>query len=307
MTDAADDATAAMANVSLEGVPTVEVIKPANTGMPPGRVRFAFKKLDADNSGGVDLDELKTGLAKEFGVDELAPHVIAAMEEKYNLHAEEKDGKKVLTAKVFGRYFCEVMFRHFDKDNSGTLELAEVQEALKFLVKPDADGNKVAPIIAFPPELTTESGEVHLPISWFWPCVHADSNPRPPPPPPARALRTHATARVVRLSTCCVCVCARPSAHPSGSSRRCPEDVRIRIFTWDALFTSRGTPAARDETGCVYCAACACRFIEPPTRRARPLQLQLITSSEPTVRAHIRRAPPSTAWHSSPRQTTLWR
>ena len=210
MTDAADEATAGMANVSLEGVPTVEVIKPANTGMPPGRVRFAFKKLDADNSGGVDLDELKTGLAKEFGVDELAPHVIAAMEEKYNLHAEEKDGKKVLTAKVFGRYFCEVMFRHFDKDNSGTLELAEVQEALKFLVKPDADGNKVAPIIAFPPELTTESGEVHLPISWFWPCVHADSNPRPPPP--ARALRTHATARVVRLSTCCVCVC--PSVRP---------------------------------------------------------------------------------------------
>ena len=181
MTDAADEATAGMANVSLEGVPTVEVIKPANSGMPPGRVRFAFKKLDADNSGGVDLDELKTGLAKEFGVDELAPHVIAAMEEKYNLHAEEKDGKKVLTAKVFGRYFCEVMFRHFDKDNSGTLELAEVQEALKFLVKPDADGNKVAPIIAFPPELTTESGEVHLPISWFWPCVRSESNPSPPP------------------------------------------------------------------------------------------------------------------------------
>ena len=103
------------------------------------------------------------------------------MEEKYNLHAEEKDGKKVLTAKVFGRYFCEVMFRHFDKDNSGTLELAEVQEALKFLVKPDADGNKVAPIIAFPPELTTESGEVHLPISWFWPCVRSESNPCPPP------------------------------------------------------------------------------------------------------------------------------
>ena len=210
MTDAAVEATAGMANVSLEGVPTVEVIKPANSGMPPGRVRFAFKKLDADNSGGVDLDELKTGLAKEFGVDELAPHVIAAMEEKYNLHAEEKDGKKVLTAKVFGRYFCEVMFRHFDKDNSGTLELAEVQEALKFLVKPDADGNKVAPIIAFPPELTTESGEVHLPISWFWPCVRSESNPRPPPHE-----RTHATARIVRLSTCCVRVC--PSVRPPFS------------------------------------------------------------------------------------------
>lgn len=231
MTDAADEATAGMVNVSLEGVPTVEVIKPANTGMPPGRVRFAFKKLDADNSGGVDLDELKTGLAKEFGVDELAPHVIAAMEEKYNLHAEEKDGKKVLTAKVFGRYFCEVMFRHFDKDNSGTLELAEVQEALKFLVKPDADGNKVAPIIAFPPELTTESGEVHLPISWFWPCVRADSNPRPPPR--ARAHSAHACHRSCRAAQHLLCVCARPSARPSGSSRRCPEDVRIRIFTWE--------------------------------------------------------------------------
>ena len=45
MTDAADEATAGMANVSLEGVPTVEVIKPANSGMPPGRVRFAFKEV----------------------------------------------------------------------------------------------------------------------------------------------------------------------------------------------------------------------------------------------------------------------
>ena len=64
---------------------------------------------------------------------------------------------------------CEIMFKHFDKDNSGTLQLAEVAEALQFIVKPDAAGNKVMPVLAYPPELTDEKGETHLPISWFWP------------------------------------------------------------------------------------------------------------------------------------------
>ena len=48
------------------------------------------------------------------------------------------------------------------------LELAEVQKALKHMVKPGADGEQATPVVAFPPEFTTESGEVHLPISWFW-------------------------------------------------------------------------------------------------------------------------------------------
>ena len=63
---------------------------------------------------------------------------------------------------------CAQQFKLFDKDNSGTLELAEVQEALKHLVKPDADGNKAMPVVAYPPEFTDDKGEVRLPMSWFW-------------------------------------------------------------------------------------------------------------------------------------------
>ena len=99
----------------------------------------------------------------------LAPHVIAKLEEEFAKRAtQEAGGGKALMPTVFSRFYCEMLFRHFDKDNNGTLELAEVSEALKYLVKPNADGVKVAPVVAYPPEFTTASGEVHLPIQWFW-------------------------------------------------------------------------------------------------------------------------------------------
>jgi len=48
------------------------------------------------------------------------------------------------------------------------LALPQVQEALKHLIKPNAEGAQAPPIVAFPPEFTDEKGEVHLPIQWFW-------------------------------------------------------------------------------------------------------------------------------------------
>ena len=73
-----------------------------------------------------------------------------------------------LNKKVFARFYAEVLFRHFDADNSDTLELAEMQKALGHLVKPNADGSKTLPVIAYPPEYTDAKGEVHLPVKWFW-------------------------------------------------------------------------------------------------------------------------------------------
>ena len=161
----------------LQKPPTAEpgtLLKPADRTRPPGRVRHAFKQMDVNRSGGLTLEELKAGMAKELGADELAPHVFQAMEYEFLVHADDReDGVKVLTAKVFSRYYCEVLFRHFDKNNNGVLELAEVHEALKFLVKPDADGNQVMPVIVFPPEYCRLDGEVKLPISWFWECARA--------------------------------------------------------------------------------------------------------------------------------------
>ena len=37
--------------------------KPANTKMPPGRVRHMFKKLDKDGSGGLTMEELLVDFA----------------------------------------------------------------------------------------------------------------------------------------------------------------------------------------------------------------------------------------------------
>ena len=162
-----------MPNVPARRQPSVgTLLKPADRTRPPGRVRYAFKQIDVNSSGGLTLEELKAGLAKEFGVEELAPHVFEAMEYQFLVHADDReDGVKVLTANVFSRYFCEVLFRHFDKNNNGVLELAEMHEALKFLVKPDADGNQLMPVVAFPPEFCDEDGQVKLPITWFWECV----------------------------------------------------------------------------------------------------------------------------------------
>eukprot|EP00316_Scyphosphaera_apsteinii_P022610 CAMPEP_0119308312 /NCGR_PEP_ID=MMETSP1333-20130426/9977_1 /TAXON_ID=418940 /ORGANISM="Scyphosphaera apsteinii, Strain RCC1455" /LENGTH=166 /DNA_ID=CAMNT_0007312055 /DNA_START=26 /DNA_END=526 /DNA_ORIENTATION=+ len=148
--------------------------KRANHKQPPGRVRHAFKKMDKDQSGGVSYQELLDGLCKDFKVNEFATHVKEKMEKAFNEHAAEDDsGTKVLSAKVFSRFYCEVLFAHYDVDNSGTLQLAEVQKALAHLVKPNANGVQVPPTVAYPPEFTGSDGEVHLPIQWFWPFFSA--------------------------------------------------------------------------------------------------------------------------------------
>ena len=65
----------ATASVAAVATPKAQ----ANHGLPPGRVRHMFKTLDADGSGTLSIEELKTGFAKEFKVDVLAPHVRASM------------------------------------------------------------------------------------------------------------------------------------------------------------------------------------------------------------------------------------
>jgi len=151
----AEAATEAMANVSIAEPKIV-----ANHAKPPGRVRFMFHKLDTDKSGGLSIEELKTGFAADFKLDTLAPHVIEAIDTMFSAHAVAgEDGVKELKAGKFSRFYAEVLFHHFDADNSGTLELAEVQNALKHMVRKNADGEQVMPIIAYPPEFTTESGE----------------------------------------------------------------------------------------------------------------------------------------------------
>ena len=129
-----------------------------------------FKRLDKDSSGGLSWDEILNGFTKEFGA-ELAPHVVEKMKACFDEHATSEGwfSSKSLSIKVFSRFYAEVLFRHFDRNNDGKLQLAEMEEALAFLVKADdKDGTKPPIVVAYPPQFTDETGEVHLPIQWFW-------------------------------------------------------------------------------------------------------------------------------------------
>jgi len=135
---------------------------------PPGRVRHAYKMMDSDNNGSISKEELMAGFKSELG-EAPAQHVVEWIDTNFEKHGTDiGNGTKELSIKVFMRFYAGVLFAHFDKDNSGTLELAEVQKALAFLVKPDAAGEKTAPVVSFPAEFQQAGGEVSLPFAWFW-------------------------------------------------------------------------------------------------------------------------------------------
>ena len=146
-----------------------EVVAPAKANEPPARVRALFRKLDIDSDGRLTLDELKAGLTGDLGED-MPEHAKAAITELFEKHAkpDEKNGKS-LKSGAFARFYADILFRRFDANNDGTLQLDEAQEALRFLKKKDSSGTRPAVSIAFPAEaVDKETGAVNLPFSWFW-------------------------------------------------------------------------------------------------------------------------------------------
>ena len=164
------------------------MMAPADPSKPPGRVRHMFKKLDKDNSGILSKEELIKGFEHEF--QGLSDRVKAGLEQAYEEHASGEEDNRGLSIKVFGRFYCEMLFLHFDvrpaptpllapaqptlppisasqADNSRTLELNEFQNALAHLIKPNADGTRTIPTIPYPPEYQGDNGQVHLPFKWF--------------------------------------------------------------------------------------------------------------------------------------------
>jgi len=132
--------------------------------MPPGRVRTMFKGLVPP----LNLNTLIEGFRIEFGADSFAKvDSIARTKLTEAFDKVQQDG--VISSSHFSRFYCEALFRWADIDNNGTLELAEFQKTLGYLVKPNADGTSSTPVIAFPSECTAPDGTVHLPMSWFWP------------------------------------------------------------------------------------------------------------------------------------------
>lgn len=151
-------------------IATATLVAPADRSRPPGRVRHMFKKLDANNDGFLSLDELLIGFEREFEKigGGLAPHAKDAISELFEEHAKTDDTHgKVLKIGQFARFYAVILFKHFDADNSGKLDLEEATAALKFLSKPSSDSSQLQ--VAFPPQAYDEAGGVKpLPFAWFW-------------------------------------------------------------------------------------------------------------------------------------------
>ena len=144
-----------------------ELVAMAHPDMPPGRVRHMFKKLDANGDRVLTRAELESGFTKEFG--QPAPHVVEAIPKMFDAHAshDEKLGKIVLRVGDFSRFYAELLFKHFDADNNGTLQREEAQAALRFLTKQPSGGAAPEVVLALPAS-AEEGGKIHLPFSWFW-------------------------------------------------------------------------------------------------------------------------------------------
>ena len=139
----------------------------------PTRTKQFFHKLDANKDGKVTLDELQAGFEKEFKSG-LMLHAKEAILTLFEEHAKAEEGAagffgaKALRAGSFNRFYAEILFKHFDANENGHLELAEAQEALKFLCRTKKDGAKPNLNVVYPNDAYTESGELRLPRSWFF-------------------------------------------------------------------------------------------------------------------------------------------
>ena len=75
---------------------------------------------------------------------------------------DEKTGERGLTTGNFSQFYSLVLFKNFDKSNTGTLLPDEMAAALSFLRKP-VDGKVPEVAVAVP--VGADGG---MPYAWFW-------------------------------------------------------------------------------------------------------------------------------------------
>lgn len=147
-------------------VVTGTITQAASTDGVPQRVKAFFHRLDLDSDHRVSLEELQGGFDKE--VKDLKPHAKEAITTLFEAHTQAADdGKKYLKPGSFNRFYAEILFKHFDANDNGYLELEEAQEALRFLTKKKEGEEKPAVHAAFPADAYVE-GELRLPKAWFF-------------------------------------------------------------------------------------------------------------------------------------------
>lgn len=151
-------------------VVTGTLIRRPTENRVPERTKRFFSKLDKNKDNRVSLAELQSGFEAEFK-GQLPEHAKAAIVELFEAHAVQEEGMlsggKSLAPAAFNRFYAEILFRRFDANDNGVLELSEATEALKFLKK-TKDGVKPDVTVGFPKDFYDDKGDLKLPKRWFF-------------------------------------------------------------------------------------------------------------------------------------------
>ena len=145
-------------------MPVATIGSRANQSAVPLRVRQLFEALDTNSDGSMTLAELQAGFEREFGQDfgRLAPHAKAAIPILFEEFASDVEGVgSALKIDVFSRVYAEILYKHFDEDANGKLQVGEAEKALKFLC---AFGQRADVVLALPTPVPVGG----LPFGWFW-------------------------------------------------------------------------------------------------------------------------------------------
>ena len=139
---------------------TVEAvgIAPSGDAAVPKKIQTLFESFDANKDGRISLEELTNALYDSFpNMPDWAKAHLPVQFEKY----ATGDGQKTLDQAAFTKLYAAFLFRNFDANGDGILQIAEAEEALKFL----ADGKPVAVPL---PVTEGVAGDKHVSKLDFW-------------------------------------------------------------------------------------------------------------------------------------------
>ena len=133
-------------------------VAPSTDAAVPKKIAALFETYDANKDGRISMEELTNALNSTFpNMPEWAKAHLPVQFEKY----ATGDGEKTLDQAAFTKLYAAFLFRNFDANGDGILQIAEAEEALKFL----ADGKPVAVPL---PVTEGVAGEKHVSKLDFW-------------------------------------------------------------------------------------------------------------------------------------------
>lgn len=136
-------------------------IAPSGDAAVPKKIRALFEDFDANKDGRISMEELTNALNTSFpNMPEWAKAHLPVQFEKY---ASESKGlaEKTLDHAAFTKLYAAFLFRNFDANGDGILQISEAEEALRFL----ADGKPIAVPL---PVTEGVAGEKHVSKLDFW-------------------------------------------------------------------------------------------------------------------------------------------